>query len=412
MSIQMIGIDHNKASLDVRALFSLTKTQMEDALSVLYQVPQINGCLILSTCNRMEVWADMEEAQEGFLYEKICQIKQVNKDMFKEAFICRQDEEAIRHLFYLTSGLKSRIIGEDQILTQVREALDFARDQQATNQVLEVLFRMAVTAAKRVKTEITFPKASMGAIEQALTMLQNEGQRIEGSRCMVIGNGQMGKMAATALKKAGADVFVTVRQYRHGRVEVPDGCESIDYSKRQEYLSKCDIVISATTSPHYTLTKEFLKEADICKPLNLIDLAVPRDIEVSARELLDVYLYDIDDFKSDDLELSEARNEAQALLEEQITEFGEWMAGLTVMPRILMVNSLMVNDLELRLKKVIKKLPMEEEEQQKLSGQIHKAAQKTANKILFNLKESLDEETFKTCLDALENVYPMSWKER
>lgn len=147
MSISMVGIDYNKASVDVRAQFSFTKKNAASAMEKLKETPGILGCIILSTCNRMEIWASTQEEWEGSLFDFLCEEKGKNPEEFRRYFVERKEGEAIEHLFYLTSGLKSQILAEDQIITQVKDALSMARDVYCTDNVLEVLFRMAVTAA-------------------------------------------------------------------------------------------------------------------------------------------------------------------------------------------------------------------------------------------------------------------------
>ena len=144
----------------------------------------------------------------------------------------------MEHLFYLTSGLKSQILAEDQIITQVKDALALSREAYCTDNVLEVLFRMAVTAAKKVKTQVSFSRANSSVIHQAIERLEDQGFSLQGKTCMVIGNGEMGKVTALALKEAGADVTVTVRQYRSGIVTIPQGCDRINYGERLEFLAK------------------------------------------------------------------------------------------------------------------------------------------------------------------------------
>ena len=232
----MIGIDYKKASVDVRAQFSFTKKNTVAALENLKKEPGILGCIILSTCNRMEIWASTGEDWKGSLYEFLCREKEKDPDEFRQYFVSRKEEEAVEHLFYLTSGLKSQILAEDQIITQVKDALALSREAYCTDNVLEVLFRMAVTAAKKVKTQVSFSRANSSVIHQAIERLENQGFSIQGKTCMVIGNGEMGKVTALALKEAGADVTVTVRQYRSGIVTIPQGCDRINYGERLSFF--------------------------------------------------------------------------------------------------------------------------------------------------------------------------------
>ena len=216
MSISMIGIDHNMAPVDIRAKFAFTKKNAGEAMEKIKNQNGIYGCVILSTCNRLEVWASVDDEVDVCLYDYLCRIKGITEDSYRQYFVERKDQEAVEHLFYLTSGLKSQIIGEDQILTQVKDALNLARENFAADGVLEVLFRMAATAGKRIKTEVPFSHGNPSVIHQAIGFLAEKGYSLRDKTCMVIGNGEMGKVAAQALQEAGADVTVTIRQYRSG----------------------------------------------------------------------------------------------------------------------------------------------------------------------------------------------------
>ena len=408
MSISMIGIDHSKASVDVRAKFSFTKKRAVEAMKKLKEEHGILGCIILSTCNRMEVWVSTQDDKEISLYEFLCREKEVKKDEYQDYFMKRENEEAVRHLFYLTSGLKSQILAEDQIITQVKDALTLARDAYCTDNVLEVLFRMAVTAAKKVKTEVTFSRANTSVIHQAMERLRNQGFSFEGKTCMVIGNGEMGKVTALALKEAGADVTVTVRQYRSGVVNIPQGCKRINYGERMELLPDCDLVVSATASPNYTLTKENFEEIKLdAASVVLIDLAVPRDIDPEIGKLQNVSLYDIDSFRIDAAspKLQASMQKAGEILDDQMKEFYDWFNGRDIFPRIEEIKADAVEDLNLRITKILKKTPMEQKDRESLLRAIDMAAGKVVNKMIFGLRDSLEQEAFLDCVEGLEKIY-------
>lgn len=407
MSISMIGIDYKKASVDVRAQFSFTKKNAAAALENLKKEPGILGCIILSTCNRMEIWASTGEDWKGSLYEFLCREKEKDPREFEKYFVKREEEEAVEHLFYLTSGLKSQILAEDQIITQVKDALALSREAYCTDNVLEVLFRMAVTAAKKVKTQVSFSRANSSVIHQAIERLEDQGFSIQGKTCMVIGNGEMGKVTALALKEAGADVTVTVRQYRSGIVTIPQGCDRINYGERLEFLPKCDLVVSATASPNYTLTMEQIENAKIPGHVVLIDLAVPRDIEPSAGTLNNVTLYDIDSFKIDAVspKLQASLDQAGEILREQQEEFYNWYNGRDLIPRIQEIKADAVEDLNLRIIKILRKTPMEDSDRENLLKAIDTAAGKVVNKMMFGLKDFMKEEEFINCVEGLEKLY-------
>ena len=406
MGIQMIGIDHSVAEIDIRTIFSFTKKCTAEALEQLKQVKGVEGCVLLSTCNRMELWVSTNEDFSDDLYELLCRIREVDPGRYRQYFKRREERDAVHHLFRLAGGLESRILGEDQIVTQVKDALAFARENFATDHVLETLFRQAVTAAKKVKTGIALSPSDQSVVHIAIQTLKEQGYIFEGKTCMVIGNGVMGKLAANQIRRQGADVTVTVRQYRSGIVEIPEKCHRIDYGRRMELFGECDYVVSATVSPNYTLTRELVEE-HLQKPVVLIDLAVPRDIDPQVRELEQVTLFDIDCFSDDarSEEQKEAIRQAEACFAEQMDEFYTWYECVDVIPKIQDIKEKVAMDLELRLQKKLRELPVEEEVRVQLREDIESAAIRTMNKLLFGLRDGVERKTFRESLGCLEKIY-------
>lgn len=406
MNIQMLGIDYEKAGIDERAIFSFTKKNMESALNFFKQRQGILGVVILSTCNRMEVWVSINEKYADNLYDTLCGIKQVEPEKYCRLFRTRKGQDAVKHLFALSAGLKSQILGEDQILTQVKDALAFSREHYCTDNVLEVLFRKAVTAAKRVKTEVVLSKANQSVIHKAVEKLQQTGISLQNKTCMVIGNGEMGRLTAELFMEQGADVTVTVRQYHSGIVNIPHGCMRINYGERQKLLPKCDFIISATSSPNYTLTKEMLEHSDYKKGMILIDLAVPRDMESSIRELKEITMYDIDNFQGNNLDENQKKAVAQAkdILRIYKKEFYDWYEGRDIVHTVDNIKKETAADVNLRLTKVMKKTSLEKKEKEKLVGHIEHAIENTMGKLLFELKGQISEDAYLECIQAMEKI--------
>lgn len=407
MGIQMIGIDHTKANVDIRALFSFTKKNAVTAMEALKEQPGIRGCVILSTCNRMELWVSTQEHWNGALLAALCRLKGVSPDRYAPYFSVRTDREAVDHLFHLVCGLRSMILAEDQIISQVKDALALAREHYVTDNVLEVLFRQAITAGKKVKTDVTFSRANQTAMDQAIEMLKSQGFPFPQANCLVIGNGEMGKLAAQSLKQTGAQVTVTVRQYRSGVVSIPLGCSRINYGDRLACLPTCDLVVSATASPNFTLTTQQIADAGLTRPTIFIDLAVPRDMEPGIAELPMARLYTIDDFKrtSPSQAMTDAMARTEAILKEQIDEFYVWLDGRDLIPRIQEIREEAVTDLHLRLHKLLHKLPLSEEDMAQLEQAIDAAAGKVVTKMIFGLRDTLEKEAFADCVEGLEKLY-------
>ena len=407
MTISMIGIDHDRAPVDIRALFAFTKKNAGEAMEKMKRSAGIYGCVILSTCNRLEIWASHEDDQKLSLYQCLCELKGIQEGSYEKYFVSRKDQEAVRHLFYLAGGLKSQILGEDQILTQIKDALSLSREHYASDGVLEVLFRMAATAGKKIKTEVPLAHGNPSVIHKALSLLREQGYDIQGKTCMVIGNGEMGKVAAQTLKEAGAEVTVTVRQYRSGMVEIPVGCSRINYGERMEFLPKCDLVVSATASPNYTLREEQFTELSLSKKLVLLDLAVPRDIEPSIGKREGITLYDMDSFRSGSRspEMEKSIRQADDIVKGQMEEFYQWLNGRDLIPRIQEIKEDAVQDLNFRIDKILKNTPMEPGDREKLLKAVDTAAGKVVNKLIFGLRDSLNQEAFLECVAGLEKLY-------
>jgi glutamyl-tRNA reductase len=407
--IQMVGTDHTLAPANVRSFFSFTKEESIQFMTQIQKNLKADGVLLLSTCNRMELWVSTEREEPDDLLHEICLFKDVEENRYRSYFQGRIDEEAVEHLFMLSCGLKSAILAEDQILTQVKSALSFARENYFTDSVIEVLFRMAVTAAKKVKTDVIFTHADATAIGQAVSMLKKQHFTFEGANCMVIGNGEYGKIAANTLVKNGANVTVTIRQYHSGRVEIPYGCSRINYGDRMEYLPSCDLVVSATTSPHCTIEYDDLQRIHPDHPIILIDFAIPQDIDPSIAHLEGFTLYNIDDFQSGSGPENEANRDAyrhaREILASGEQEFWFWMNDRDIVPRIHRIKDQAVEDYNLRMHKIIRKLPLAASEQQALTRDMDRAVGKVIAKLIFDLQDHLSDREFRDCVDGLEKVY-------
>ena len=405
--IKMIGIDHSKAAVEYRELFSFTRAGACHAMETLKERKGIDGVIILSTCNRMELWVSVDEEVPFSLYDELCGLKGVTTQEYRCFFTEREGDEAVRHLFETACGLKSKIIGDDQIITQVKNALSLSREVFCTDKVLETLFRTAVSAGKKVKTQVRLTGNDTSAITGAVHNLKAQGIDLGSLTCMVIGNGEMGKLAAAALIKEGADVTVTVRQYHNGQVQIPENCSRINYGDRMEYLKYCDLVVSATASPNCTVKYCEVTQVPRKKNVIMIDLAVPRDIDREVGNLDGITLYDIDSFglEIEHEQLKKATEEAETILQEFIDDFNLWYGCRDLVPVVQQVCAQAAQDVELRLTKPMRRLNASEEEKEELEKAIETAASKVVNKILFGLRDNLCISTWRDCMEAVARIY-------
>lgn len=396
MSVWMVGIDHKGADLDVRSVFSFTKKKMDKAYAFFKEISGINGSAIISTCNRMEWWISATEDANFSPVKILCGFLEIDAEKYSPYFSERRGKDAVNHLLRLASGLESMIIGEDQVLTQVGEALQTARAAYATDNTMEVLFRLAVTAGKRVKTETSLSFADRSVIHTALTMLDKEGFSVFGKKCLVIGNGMMGKLSAQTLMEKGADVTVTVREYSSGIVDIPKGSKRINYSERYVLLPDCDLVVSATSSPNYTLCTQEIEKLETDNKIYFLDLAVPRDIEPGIKDLFP--LYDIDslkiDLKSDNLKSNIQK--AEAIIKEEEDEFYNWYEGRCLIPTIQSIKESSSEDIFNRLT-----VKGKETLEQEIKG----AVERMMSKLLFGMRSNLKDSMFSECIEAMDKVF-------
>ena len=321
MKIIMASLEHSIAPIDLREKLSFTKAQNMAAVSTMQKDPRVSGCALLSTCNRTELYLSAhEDLEPGRL---LCEIQGIPYGPYEAAFVTLSDEEAMRHLMAVAAGLRSRIWGEDQIISQVKNAITLAREAGTADPMLETLFRCAVSAGKEIRSCTHLNAVPTSAASMAVELLQKEAGSLKGKQALVIGNGEMGRLAASLLYNAGAHTSVTLRTYRHGETIIPSGCGVVPYEERLEHMEGADLLISATTSPHYTVTADMLK----ClknPPRILVDLSIPRDIEPACKELPGIRLFNVDDLGSH-LEDRTVPREVTEIIEGQLKNFYHWL---------------------------------------------------------------------------------------
>lgn len=333
MKLCMAGIDAS-APFEEREKLSLVRGQVQ---AMLPRIAEQTGCaaVLLATCSRTELYLHAEgERALPDPAEALCRAAGVAAS----AFVTRREgADAVRHLMHVAAGMQSQIFGDDQIVSQVKDAVALAREAKTTDAVLDTLFRRAVTAGKRVRTETRLTGVPASAAEVGVRRAERFFGSLAGHRAVVIGNGEMGRLAARALVRAGSEVTVTLRTYRHGETLVPQGCGTVPYDRRLDAIEGADLVVSATTSPHFTLTAAQMQTL-LCPPRLLLDLAMPRDIESTAAGA-QTALFNLDDLgdlgDTDDT----SRETAECILDEEKREFFAWLNYRAALPLIAKIKS-------------------------------------------------------------------------
>ena len=324
MHLCMSGLDYSVASIALREQLSFTKNGVLDMDRIIAANPQLLGVVLLSTCNRTELYLSCADGPDLDPGELLCRAAGADYQDFANAFVTRRDTECVRHLMEVACGLRSQILGEDQILTQVKTAVALAREAGTSDSVLETLFRTAAACGKAAKTGGRLTGLPTSAAHQAVAALEERMGSLAGKRAMVIGNGEMGRLAASLLRDAGCAVTVTLRSYRHGETVVPAGCAVASYDDRYAAMENMDLLISATTSPHYTVMAEPFT-AVVNPPKLLVDLAIPRDIQPDLGEAADgVVLLNVDDLSQKTGADAKELARVHSTIQEYMDRFYQW----------------------------------------------------------------------------------------
>lgn len=299
-----ISVSFKKTPLPVRQQFAFSKEEQKRFLSVLLEKRIISGGVIVSTCNRSEIYFTGEQIAE--VEAELYSFQGIEKENIKKYCLYYQGKKAVRHLFRVTCGLDSMVLGEDEILHQVKEAYLFAVSLGYTNSELNIIFQGAFNCAKLSKstTKISNTPVSMGTLTANMVeqFLRNTSEEAAKSVLVIGATGKIGSIVAKDLIAKGIPVIGTTRKREQSEglfLQNNENMEWLDFEKRYDVIHGVTAIVSATNSPHYTLTKiEFLRHTDNTKKYLMIDLAVPYDIDKELGMEENISLLDIDYFKT------------------------------------------------------------------------------------------------------------------
>lgn len=339
-------MNHKTAPLEIREKLSLSCWSDLNPLTELMKVPHVKEAMYLSTCNRVEVLAETTEAAAAAvgLRSFIFNHGNLTPEEMGRCLYVHTDIEAIRHLFRVSSSLDSLVMGEPQILGQVKDAYHLAMENKTTGMVLNKLVHHAFRAAKRVRTETAIASNAVSISYAAVELAKKIFGNLQGKAVLLVGAGEMAELAARHLLNQGVGkVLIANRTYTRA-LEIAAAVQgtAIEFNDLAARLEDADIVISSTGAPGYVVTRDMVAEALRGRKnrlLFLIDIAVPRDIEPEAGELDNAFLYNVDDLQEvvDD-NLQNRRQEAEkaeAIIEEEVKKCQAWVNSLLVVPTIV-----------------------------------------------------------------------------
>lgn len=338
MHLLVFGLNHKTASVEVREKFSFAPEKIQSALTTLRKYPGIRENVLISTCNRMEIWAIAQNTLTGkksitdFLQD--FQETKLTKQQIEEQFYFYEGIEAGRHLFRVASGLDSLVLGEGQILGQLKEVYEDACQAGTNGLFLNSLFKKAINVGKKVRRETGIGENAISVSTVAVDLAKKFLGNLLEQKVLILGAGEMGELTAKSLAVRGVQsIIVANRNYERAQeLAQTFAGQAIKFDEVYDYLEEVDIVISSTGAPHYVLHKEEVAkvvERRKGKKLFLIDIAVPRDIDPQIAEIANVALYDIDDLRlvmeENVRQRVQEAQKARDIIEEEIKDFVAWV---------------------------------------------------------------------------------------
>ena len=349
MHIVVVGLNHKVAPVEVREQLAFPSTFIQDALARFR--PSDGSCpyapegVILSTCNRLEIYTlapSLEEGQQA-VYRFLEDCHGQSRETFLPYLYTYVDEEAASHLFTVTAGLDSMVLGEDQILGQVAEAMEQAMSCGTAGKMLTALFRHAVETGKHARTKTAISQGATSVSHVAVELAQNIFGDLSACHVLLVGAGEMAELAARTMVVYGAGNLSILNRTRERAEQLAAQFEAraLGWEELDEALEWADIIVASTGAPHAIFRPENVRRAIPARrsrPLFFIDIAVPRNVDPEVERLNDVYLYDIDDLEAViEASIAERRREVpkvEVIVTEKQGEFMTWWRALDVVPTI------------------------------------------------------------------------------
>ena len=417
MKLLVAGVSHKTAPVEVRERLAFAENALPAALHDLVSRQGVVEAMLLSTCNRVEITVSTDDASDpaaaicAFLQES----REVTPAVLGPSLYQHEGRQAIHHLFRVASSLDSMVVGEPQILGQLKAAYAQAKAHDCLNGLLETVVARAFNVAKRVRSETGVGQMAVSVSYAAVELARKIFGTLEGRTVMIVGSGKMSELAARHLRRSGAShIFVTNRTFERAQelASVFQGTP-VEYTRFLGILPEVDIVITSSGAPHFVLTKEEMQRvigARRNKPIFLIDIAVPRNIEPSVNEVDNIFLYDIDDLQEVvNANLRERNKEAERAEELVAQEVERMMARLQVQeiaPTIVSLQGQLEQIRAAEIERVRRKLaPLTPEQEEAIESLTRGIINKIAHGPISELRRQAGRPDGVHVIDAIRQVF-------
>jgi glutamyl-tRNA reductase len=345
MHTLVVGVNYRSAPVEIREKLSFIETELPNAMQALKEQKSILENVIVSTCNRTEIYAVVDQLHTGRYYVKqfLANWFDIPQEAFSQYLFMHEKDEAVEHLFRVTAGIDSMVLGETQILGQVRNSFLAGQEYGTTGTVFNQLFKQAITLAKKAHSETAIGENAVSVSYAAVELGKKIFGTLKNKHVVILGAGKMGELAIKNLQGSGADQVTVINRTYEKAETLADkfGGKAKSMNELQCALLDADILISSTGATDFVIDLELMQHIEKIrkgKPLFMVDIAVPRDIDPRIGDLANVFLYDIDDMQgiveANLAERERAANEIMAMISQESAQFNDWLTTLGVVPVI------------------------------------------------------------------------------
>ncbi|HVQ36080.1 MAG TPA: glutamyl-tRNA reductase [Pyrinomonadaceae bacterium] len=418
MSIVLVGVNHKSAPVEVRERLAFTEDACAAGLRSLVDGQIVREGLIVSTCNRVEVLTETANGQLSDTTERV--IKFLSREeflprSFYEAHLyTHTDDQAIRHLFRVTSSLDSMVVGEPQVLGQVRRAYSIALEAGTAGRVLNRLVHHAFRVAKRVRTETGIAANAVSISYMAVELGKKIFKSLKGQTALLIGAGEMAELSARHLVNAGVSRVLLANRTEAPAVRLAKelGGRAVSFDQLSNHLAEADIVICSTAADHYVITASMAREAlskRRNRPSFFIDISVPRNIDPAVGDLPNTFVFDIDDLESvissNIREREREAERAELIIESEIMQFQQALRALDIGPTIGALRQKLQDIAKLELKHQRSRLgPLTPEQEHAVEALLVSTVNKISHPLLSHMRRSYDASDFET-IQAWRDIF-------
>jgi glutamyl-tRNA reductase len=419
MNIAVIGLSHKTAPVEVREKLSVPEAQMESAIAHLLSYPHISEVAILSTCNRLEIYIVASETEQGIseVRQFLSETSKLPLHALRQHLFMLLHQDAVMHLMRVAAGLDSLVLGEGQILAQVKHTHKLGQQYKGIGSILNRLFKQALTAGKRVRTETSIGTGAVSISSAAVELAQIKVQNLAACRVAILGAGKMSRLLVQhLLAKGAAEISIINRSLKRAEelaTQFGDAeLQLYPLSEMMSAIANSDIVFTSTASTEPLLDRSKLESVlEPHRHLMLFDISVPRNVDADVNDLENVQAFNVDDLKAVVAQNQESRRkmamEAQALLEEEVEGFDVWWRSLETVPTISCLRDKMETIRAQELEKALSRLGSEfaERHQEVIEALTRQIVNKILHDPMVQLRAQQDIEARQRAMQALQMLF-------